>query len=333
MQPLISVIIPVYKAEKYLRECVDSVIDQTYSNLEIILVDDGSPDGCPSICDEYAVIDRRCKVIHKENGGVCTARNAGLDASSGEYVAFLDADDTLLNDSLEKLYSAIEDNDADISIGWKTNVTEEGKNLGCPYRIEKALWKGTEGIENSLKDHPACYAVWGKLYNRNAIMDIRFEEGRKVHEDSFFFFQCLLNQPKVVLCDFIVLNYRLSVNSASRSVFSEKYFDILFFAKAKKNIIESDFPGLSNIAENMFLKANIAMLSNLIKFNGKKYKEIENQCIKTVIAHKHSFIPLASIDNRMYYIIIWRLYWIYKFTKLITAKFKSIYCRFRNRDR
>ncbi len=312
MQPLISVIIPVYKAEKYLRECVDSVIDQTYSNLEIILVDDGSPDGCPAICDEYAVVDKKCKVIHKENGGVCTARNAGLDSAKGEYVAFLDADDTLLNDSMEKLYSAVKENDADISIGWKTNLTEDGKDLGCPYKIEKALWKGIEGLENSLRDHPACYAVWGKLYKRNTVKDVRFAEGRRVHEDSFFFFECLLSKPKVVLTDNIVLRYRVSENSASRSAFSEKYFDILYFAEKKREIIQSEYAELDKYVPNLIVKANLALLNNILKVNSREYRKKERECICAILQYKSEFIPTSKFDERLFRIVTHRLYHIYK---------------------
>ena len=103
MEPLISVIVPVYKVELYLRQCVDSLLAQTYSNLEIILVDDGSPDGCPAICDEYARKDSRVRVIHKPNGGLSDARNVGLDAARGEYIGFIDSDDWVMPDMYEYL--------------------------------------------------------------------------------------------------------------------------------------------------------------------------------------------------------------------------------------
>ena len=110
---MVSVIIPIYNVEKYLRQCVDSVISQTYRDLEIILVDDGSPDGCGSICDEYAVQDSRITVIHKENGGLSDARNAGLEIAKGEYIYFLDSDDYIKNDAIEKLVARIEEENAD----------------------------------------------------------------------------------------------------------------------------------------------------------------------------------------------------------------------------
>ena len=131
MNPLISVIVPVYKAEKYLDKCVQSIVNQTYKNLEIILVDDGSPDNCPEMCDEWAKKDSRIKVIHKENGGVSSARNAGLDNSFGDYIGFVDSDDFIENDFYECLYDNLVENGADIS--FCTFKTLDEKNRGiCP---------------------------------------------------------------------------------------------------------------------------------------------------------------------------------------------------------
>ena len=113
--PLISVVIPIYKVEKYLCECVDSVINQTYTNLEIILVDDGSPDNCPAICDDYASKDSRIKVIHKENGGQSSARNAGIKIAKGEYISFIDSDDYVSPVYIEQLYSTLKRSGAGLS--------------------------------------------------------------------------------------------------------------------------------------------------------------------------------------------------------------------------
>ena len=115
-QKLVSVIIPIYKAEKYLSMCVDSVLNQTYQNLEVILVDDGSPDNCPAICDEYAQKDKRIRVIHQKNAGLSMARNAGLDICTGDYITFVDSDDALHIDFVARLLAACEDNSAEIAI-------------------------------------------------------------------------------------------------------------------------------------------------------------------------------------------------------------------------
>ena len=114
MDSLISVIVPIYNVEKYLQKCVDSIINQTYKNLEIILVDDGSPDNCPKMCDDYAEKDSRIKVVHKENGGLSDARNVGMEVATGEYVSFIDSDDYISLDFYETLLETIVDNDSDV---------------------------------------------------------------------------------------------------------------------------------------------------------------------------------------------------------------------------
>ena len=132
MSALISVIIPIYKVEEYLAECIASVVCQTYTNTEIILVDDGSPDNCPQMCDEWACKDSRIKVIHKANGGISDARNAGIDAATGEYIAFVDSDDYIKPDMLKKLHSAICKENADIAACGILNCEGEKQTTwGC----------------------------------------------------------------------------------------------------------------------------------------------------------------------------------------------------------
>ena len=133
---LISVIVPVYKVEKYLRECVDSILAQTYTNLEIILVDDGSPDNCGKICDEYAQNDSRIKVIHQENGGLSAARNAGLDIATGKYIGFVDSDDYAELNMFEELHKRIIENNADLSI---CGVKKFGMESRCFFYGNKCL--------------------------------------------------------------------------------------------------------------------------------------------------------------------------------------------------
>ena len=124
--PKISIIVPVYKVEKYINRCIDSILTQTFTDFELILVDDGSPDNCPAVCDRYANQDNRVKVIHKKNGGVSSARNSALDIAQGEYITFCDGDDYYLEDWLLELYSAAQKNSTDITMGNFIEVTENG---------------------------------------------------------------------------------------------------------------------------------------------------------------------------------------------------------------
>lgn len=312
---LISIIVPAYNAEKWIEQACRSVFEQTYENWELIVVDDGSKDRTFELLTALSKQQPKLRVIHTENGGVCRARNTGLEAAKGEYIGFLDADDCMMPHALEVLARGLEENEADMSIGWKTNMTSSEEDLGCPYRIEAAVLEGKQAVEYALRDHPSMYAVWGKLYRRELLRDLRFVEGRKIHEDSFFVFQCCLKEPKTVILDEIVLRYRVSENSASRSAFSEKYFDILYFANEKRRIVNQRYPEFHALAENTVLKANITMLNNLRKSRDKKYRQQEKACIREVIRKKQYYIAAIPGEERFFRIIIHHMYYPYKFLK------------------
>ena len=178
-QPLLAVIVPVYKVEDYLRPCVDSILSQSYSNLRVILVDDGSPDGCGAICDAYAKQDPRVLSVHKSNGGLSSARNFGLQYTEGcEYIAFVDSDDSIEPDIYESAISYLESHaDVDI-VGYGINeIRDEGKvycgeKVGRLFSREEALWELVQGF--SFKVGPSA---WSKVYRAKAIGTIRFREG------------------------------------------------------------------------------------------------------------------------------------------------------------
>ena len=186
---LISVIVPIYEVEKYIHKCVDSILQQIYADLEIILVDDGSTDSCPQICDEYARIDSRIQVIHKKNGGLSSARNAGLDVASGEYIAFVDGDDYIHPEMLENLYYALEDTGADMSACNLRYVDEAERPLEeYPDHVIRKETIDVDGIfHRSLEAYGYYYiVVWNKLYKKYLWDSYRFQEG-KIHEDEFAF--------------------------------------------------------------------------------------------------------------------------------------------------
>ncbi len=183
----ISVIVPVYKVEKYLKKCVDSLLSQTYSPLEVILVDDGSPDACPALCDAYAAKDDRVRVVHKENGGLSDARNAGLEIATGDYIAFVDSDDAVLPDMFERLYTALKEQDADMSICNFRRVGEDGvalqKDEILPVLDETLT--GEQAIEKLFAPRGEYYVVAvNRLYKRTVLDGLRFPKGR-IHEDEF----------------------------------------------------------------------------------------------------------------------------------------------------
>lgn len=182
--PLISIIVPVYKVEPYLRRCLDSIVNQTYTNLEIILVDDGSPDNCPQICDEYAAKDNRIVVIHKENGGLSDARNAGLDICKGEYISFVDSDDWVDERYIEVMIDSAIKEDADISIcnHKKTATTTATRTT---FQSKLILLNSVQAIEKIFGQESLTFIVsWGKIYKRRLWNSLRFPKG-KLYEDAY----------------------------------------------------------------------------------------------------------------------------------------------------
>jgi glycosyltransferase involved in cell wall biosynthesis len=183
VEELISVIVPIYKVEKYLKKCIDSIINQTYRNLEIILVDDGSPDYCGEICDDFKLKDERVVVIHKENGGLSDARNVGLDIAKGKYIMFVDSDDYIAENMVYKLYSTLRENNADMSLCGHIYVDENGNLVNSHGEIKDEVISGTDALKKNI-DGEICTALWSKLYRTNLFQTIRFPFG-KLYEDKF----------------------------------------------------------------------------------------------------------------------------------------------------
>ena len=230
MKPLISVIIPIYKVEPYLRKCVDSVLLQTYTNLEIILVDDGSPDNCGKICDEYAEKDSRVKVIHKTNEGVASARNFGLNTATGEYIGFVDSDDWIEPNMYECLLNNILQNECDISM---CEFFVERKNINIWHiPTNKKIVEADEIIKLSFLN-TNFYALWSKLYNRKIFADIRYPENITNGEDFFVFFSIMDKSKNISFVKLPLYHYIFRESSITHSNFSElKYLSFVNVYKA-----------------------------------------------------------------------------------------------------
>lgn len=186
---LISIIVPIYKVEKYLQRCVDSILKQTYYNLEIILVDDGSPDGCPAICDEYAKQDERVTVIHQNNQGLSAARNAGLENAKGKYIFFVDSDDFIDENVIKIMIEAAEEKDADLVLCNYMYVDEQGDELKTKYskKLEKKVLNVRDVLTQSCESGGEVFIVaWNKLYKSELWANYRYPAG-KIHEDEFAF--------------------------------------------------------------------------------------------------------------------------------------------------
>jgi glycosyltransferase involved in cell wall biosynthesis len=206
MNKLVSIIVPIYNVEKYLHRCVHSILKQTYRNIEIILVDDGSPDRCGEMCDEYASLDKRVKVIHKENGGLSDARNMGINISRGCYISFIDSDDWIHEKYIEILVDILEKGNADISVcGFlKTSVEDFTR---APLNEHIFEFTNIEALEQLYGEFSTQLVVaWGKLLKKSLLQNIRFPIGR-LHEDVFTTYKIIYEAKKVVFTTNQLLYY------------------------------------------------------------------------------------------------------------------------------
>ena len=296
----VSIIVPVYQVEKYIRQCVDSILAQTFTDFELILVDDGSKDKSGQICDEYAVLDQRVKVIHKENGGLSDARNCGMDQAVGNYFMFVDSDDYIAPTMLEYLYKALMNKEADIAVCNFLHFFEEDRKRDFSTNIQSEVLSGAE-IFYSRKNE-RVYGIWtvawNKLYKRETLGNVRFRFG-KYHEDEFWANDIYQMDIKVVTIPECLYYYRQRDNSIMGRKNIKRDFDILealqeriavyfmderhadqaykvmifsleYLAESKKLITNKD-------EENQFLQAEKKtkdMIKRLKKMNLSKIKRV-----------------------------------------------------------
>lgn len=288
-EKLISVIIPIYKVEQYLDECVESIIKQTYKNLEIILVDDGSPDGCPQMCDEWARKDERIRVVHKKNGGLSSARNAGLDVATGEYISFVDSDDFIALDALQNLYDRFQGSEG---IGIVSGMIyryqdSETCNFKQDWILKNEKIISAKEFLLETMSQKTSYTVWNKLYKREILDGVRFREGRN-NEDTLFMYDLgkrmrglnvsmveipkyvyyyryredsICTTSKVPLAIDILGNFELLMQDCEQS--DHQLYDVLYEQYAKTLFIFVDSLLLNPVWEPLYFKKYQAKLRKL----------------------------------------------------------------------
>lgn len=323
--PLISVIIPAYQAEKTLLRACNSVFSQSYPNLELVIVNDGSVDGTAKVMDEVAQTGRNVKLIHKENGGVSSARNFGLSHMTGEYLFFLDADDEIPQDAIEKLYVLLVQHQCDIAAGYSLKIRPDGATSARYYEMDGSvlLWEGLEPLEHSLKDHPAGYSSCGKLYRRSCVGDVQFQEHLRIHEDSFFLFEIFQNPVKMVIANECTLHCHLVANSASRSEFSEKFLDILTVAREKQRIVNENHPQFLVLSNNLQIKACLALLKVMRRGCDSRFRPVEKECMQTIRRNSRYFVPAIRADVVMFWIVRMHLYYPLKLVEKIRKQIRK----------
>lgn len=302
----ISIIVPIYKVEKYLNRCIDSILNQSYKNIEVILVNDGSPDKCGEICDEYLLKDNRIIVIHKANGGLSSARNSGLDIATGDYIGFVDSDDWIEPRMYETLIENAIKYNAQISVGGVIDLLVECNK----YIPTKSTFNGNIDVQCLNKEQAMkkffleSWSAWDKIYKREVHEKIRFPEG-EINEDEAIAMQILDNCEKIVYTNEVFYNYIKRSDSITTSEFSEKKLD--WYRNCKKNLefIKENYSSLNEYAEVRFCNAIMWSL-RCIAIENKDFKDSINILLSSLRDNKKELLSnnLISKKEKMWIIIL-----------------------------
>lgn len=261
MQPLVSVIVPVYKVEKYLENCVESILNQSYKNLEIILVDDGSPDRGGEICENYAKNDPRIVVIKKENGGLSSARNAGMRVAKAAYWCFVDSDDWIADNMIELMMECFT-SDIDLVCcgrvlrGFKRDTALLIKNSVC--------FNSAQAIEYALFDKEIGIAAWGKIYRKSLFDNIGFPEG-EINEDAAIMLQIFHRARKIFVLDKALYYYRYNAEGISKSAYNTKCDVVLKHSLDNEKFVLDHYPEIQSKGKAMVAKGCFGIMIRILK--------------------------------------------------------------------
>lgn len=318
MEVLITIIIPIYKVEKYLHKCIDSVIEQTYTNLEIILVDDGSPDNCPKICDEYAKKDKRIKVIHKKNGGLSDARNVAIKIANGEFIFLLDSDDTITNDAIEYMYNLAKKENAEIVSG-QYNKVYEGINDEIIIDNDNyiKIYNTKEALESMLYDSYITNMGCNKLYKKDLFNNIEFPIG-KLYEDLGTTYKLISKSNKIVVTSKKTYNYLINRNgSIMNKKFEPNRMQALTFTEEILDFIQKKYKDIENAAKARLYSECIAIFVQIpnnkdfiaenkkIKYYLKKYRK--DILFDKKISKKQKIMCIVAIFGKKPLKLVWNL--------------------------
>lgn len=294
--PLISVVVPVYNVEQYLRRCVDSILSQTYKNIEVILVDDGSTDNSGKICDKYAKNDKRIKVQHKDNGGLSSARNAGIKTMNGEYVSFVDSDDWIEPNYLEVLHENLKKNHCDISMV-KHFIDYPMKSINASSGRRVKL-DPHNCLNMMLYSEDVDVSAWAKLYPTNIFNKIRFPEGR-LFEDSATTYKLIDCVRNIFLDSTPLYHYTIRDDSITNKNFSMKDLDIIKSTKEMTNYIVKKYPDLEKGCTRRLMYSHLsAFRKYAISKNHKKYESEARKIFKYIKTNRKTVLSDKRIPKR-----------------------------------
>ena len=295
MRDLITVVVPVYKVEKYIDRCVTSIINQSYKNLEIILVDDGSPDNCGKICDDYSTKDERIKVIHKENGGLSDARNAGINIAKGKYITFIDSDDYIKYDYVEFLYNLILKNNVKVSICSHTVLYDTGLRIDKETE-EFSVLDAKTTIKRILYDDGIDISAWAKMYETTLFNDIKYPKGR-LFEDSAITCKILSNCEKIAIRSKSKYFYMIRSDSITNENFNVKKMDLITSTKEMGEYILKKYPDLEDAVNRRIMYAYLSTLSQLANSKDKHLKE-QKEMMEYITKNRQKVLKDENIPKR-----------------------------------
>lgn len=294
---LVGIVVPVYKVEKYLDKCVESIINQTYRNFELILVDDGSPDNCPQICDEYAEKYEFIKSVHKKNGGLSDARNYGLNYVSGSYVTFIDSDDYVSHDYLEVLVGLQKKYDADICVGGLCTFYE-GDEPNVTNKVKDMVFSGLQALEHMLYQDMLDTSACAMLIPTKVARDNLFPVG-KYHEDEFTTYKYYSDVKKVAVTSKSLYFY-LQRRGSIMHVFGQASIDELEAADNLVDVCMKQWPDLVNAAKAKKFSDYCQVLLSTQKLKNE-HPEMYNQISSFLLEHRMAMIldGKARVKNRV----------------------------------
>lgn len=317
---LISIIVPVYNVEKYLNQCLDSIINQTYNELDIILIDDGSTDNSGKICDDYALLDSRVRVFHQSNQGLSAARNLGLNNIYGDYVGFVDSDDFIHLQMYEILYKDLIRNNAQISSCSLTRLNNN-KNINFYKRIsqlsETSVMTNIVNLENLLLCSPTSgHTVWNRLYKSTLFDNIRFPINR-LYEDAYTTYKVVFLSKVVTYRQEKLYFYRQHKDSIMARNFSLQSMDKIVAANEIIEFIRTDCPNLIEHAECFKIISSLKVMSDLLKSDINKYKVIYDDLYRYLInidmsnnkllSKRHRCLIYIFRKNKKMFSLIWSI--------------------------
>lgn len=305
MSSLISVIVPIYNVEKYLARCIDSIINQTYKNLEIILVDDGSPDDCPKLCDDYAEKDGRIKVVHKKNGGLSDARNAGMAIATGEYISFIDSDDYVFEDFFETLLNTMLKENSDIAECSVVKFYEDNHFDDFSDDLSVKTYETQDALSALIGENPFHQHVWNKLYKTELVKDIPYAVG-KLNEDEFWTYQVFGKAQKISKVNKTMYFYFQRNSSIMGVDFNIRRLDALEGKSNRQKYIEKNFPELSVQSKIDLYGSCMFAYQSVLKFmSGSDKKKAIGIIKKYKKSCNLSFDEINTINNssRKYFML------------------------------